>query len=509
MRDVNNGWLVRYLHSNTASAFFFLVSISICFYLCVIFITLVIFRPLKKWFFDTGFNNLIVKSVCSLSVEEVGDGSFSKSLYEKDLTSNQNQNHSHDDLSDEDFSEWLRGFIDAEGNFFIQVFEDRFKFIFTLCLHKDEAPLIKYVAQRLGIGNLYVNKKNVNYSISRKDHLLKIFNILDKESLNTSKNLNYIAFRQAYDLYFNRESTVTKELREKIINLKSQMNKNRVDFKQPEGHSIRITRYWLLGFIEGDGFFSVNQSDYTLKFGISQACYELNVLEEIKKFLLNLPGKYSVKRKNSEVIKLETYNQAKGRDHKPMSTMIISQSSYIINVLIPFLDTLNWLSKKEQDYKDWKLIIFIINQGKHFTDEGKELIFLISKEMNNYRLSTSLASQEEAKGLDNEAHSSNLKEDNVRERVLKLLSGPSNYEVQPDGRVLIKSTGTYFKGRGNIGVKVLDDKGVLVYKFNSIKDCALFFNVHSRTINRRLNNGNFVEFNGKNLIFKREITNDL
>ena len=25
MRDVNNGWLVRYLHSNTATAFFFLV----------------------------------------------------------------------------------------------------------------------------------------------------------------------------------------------------------------------------------------------------------------------------------------------------------------------------------------------------------------------------------------------------------------------------------------------------------------------------------------------------
>jgi hypothetical protein len=485
------------------------LSISISFYLCAIFITLVIFHPLKKFFGTGGFNNLIVKSVCSLSVKEVRDGSFSKSLYEEDPTSNQNQKNSHDDLSDEDFSEWLRGFIDAEGNFFIQVFEDRLKFLFTLCLHKDEAPLIKYVAQRLGVGNLYVNEKNVNYSISRKDHLLKIFNILDKESLNTSKNLNYIAFRQAYDLYFNRESTVTKELREKIINLKSQMNKNRVEFKQPEGHSIRITRYWLLGFLEGDGFFSVNQSDYTLKFGISQACYELNVLEEIKKFLLNLPGEYSVKRKNSEVINLKTYNQAKGRDHKPMSTMIISQSSYIINVLIPFLDTLNWLSKKEQDYKDWKLIINIISQGKHFTDEGKELISLISKEMNNYRLSTSLASQEEAKGLDNEAHFSNLKEDNVRERVLKLLSDPSNYEVQPDGRVLIKSTGTYFKGRGNVGVKVLDDKGVLVYKFNSIKDCALFFNVHSRTINRRLNNGNFVEFNGKNLIFKREIIDDL
>ena len=29
MRDVNNGWLVRYLHANTASAFFFLVYLHI------------------------------------------------------------------------------------------------------------------------------------------------------------------------------------------------------------------------------------------------------------------------------------------------------------------------------------------------------------------------------------------------------------------------------------------------------------------------------------------------
>ena len=29
MRDVSNGWLIRYLHSNTASAFFFLVYLHI------------------------------------------------------------------------------------------------------------------------------------------------------------------------------------------------------------------------------------------------------------------------------------------------------------------------------------------------------------------------------------------------------------------------------------------------------------------------------------------------
>jgi ubiquinol-cytochrome c reductase cytochrome b subunit len=29
MRDVNNGWLIRYLHANTASAFFFVVYLHI------------------------------------------------------------------------------------------------------------------------------------------------------------------------------------------------------------------------------------------------------------------------------------------------------------------------------------------------------------------------------------------------------------------------------------------------------------------------------------------------
>jgi hypothetical protein len=31
----------------------------------------------------------------------------------------------------------------------------------------------------------------------------------------------------------------------------------------------------------------------------------------------------------------------------------------------------------------------------------------------------------------------------IKERALKLLSTPSNYEVQPDGKILIKSLGTY------------------------------------------------------------------
>jgi len=111
-------------------------------------------------------------------------------------------------------------------------------------LHKDEISLLKYIAQRLGIGNISVREKTVSYTVSSKNHLLKIFSIFDKRSLNTSKNLNYILFRQAYDLYFNRESfKVSTELRSKIIDLKNQMNKKRIEFNQPQDHFIHITRY--------------------------------------------------------------------------------------------------------------------------------------------------------------------------------------------------------------------------------------------------------------------------
>lgn len=76
---------------------------------------------------------------------------------------------------------------------------------------------------------------------------------------------------------------------------------------------------------------------------------------------------------------------------------------------------------------------------------------------------------------------------------------------------MIKSYGTHFKGRGggNIGVRALDENGKLIHDFSSIKECALFFNVHSRTIIRKLENGSFMNddvVNGINLSLKRKIS---
>jgi len=96
MRDVNNGWLIRYIHSNTASAFFFLVSLFVsifCFYLCVLFIISIVNPPVYSTPLDT--NNSLLRK---------GEGNHGHTS---------NQKNPLDSLSDEDFSEWFRGFVDA------------------------------------------------------------------------------------------------------------------------------------------------------------------------------------------------------------------------------------------------------------------------------------------------------------------------------------------------------------------------------------------------------------
>lgn len=117
--------------------------------------------------------------------------------------------------------------------------------------------------------------------------------------------------------------------------------------------------------------------------------------------------------------------------------------------------------------------------------------------MNNNRLSTNL--------LKKASHLS-LSSKEIQKKAIKLLSLPSNYELQPDGKILIKSSGSYLKGRGNIGVIALDEKGEVKWNFTSIKDCALFFDVHSRTIIRKLDQGKTLEFKGKKFVFKREVS---
>lgn len=295
-------------------------------------------------------------------------------------------------LTDEEFFEWFRGLVDGEGCFSISKSRNQFIFRFIINMHIDEGPMLNYISYRLKVGYVNETKSSVSFTVASKFELEKIFSFFENNPLNTTKNLNYLSFKKAYDLYNNKSfKSDRKEIEDEIIKLKDHMNSKRIEFKQPKGHLIKITPYWLLGFVEGEGYFSISRrkTDISTCFGIWQASSEVDTLKAIREFLLDLPGKYKMdRRKDTNIVGISLDNKSINENSQPGVKLQIYSTDFITNILVPFLDNLIWLSKKQLDYSDWKSILRIKNEGKHFTSEGFELILLISKRMNRNRLST-------------------------------------------------------------------------------------------------------------------------
>ena len=108
-----------------------------------------------------------------------------------------------------------------------------------------------------------------------------------------------------------------------------------------------------MGFLEGESYFSVARNEtFRLEFGVGQTITEKPVILEIQHFLMNLPGAYKLYNKKGNPVHFFFERKPKTPTSKPMCRVSIYLSSYITNVLVPFLDSLTWLSKKELDYLD-------------------------------------------------------------------------------------------------------------------------------------------------------------
>lgn len=249
--------------------------------------------------------------------------------------------------------------------------------------------------------------------------------------LNTTKYFNYLALNKTFSLYTS--SPRTEELALEIENIRSDMNSKRAieDLNLSSSPEIRVTPYGFLGFVEAEGSFFVNRArNFPVVFSVSQVSTENFLLEKIREFILALPGSYSGTRWNSNVVGLYS-GEARG-NYKPHSHISIRHPEFIKNVLIPFLDSLVWQSKKELDYKDWKTVLTLKEDGKHFMESGLKVINGILDQMNNNRLSTN-------------PNKVNDQGELIR-HLNHLLSLPSNLKVEPSGKIFIISQNKYYQG---------------------------------------------------------------
>lgn len=303
---------------------------------------------------------------------------------------------SNKNINKNDFLEWLVGFTDAEGSFLIGVDHrnnyPRFNFRFSIGLHIDDRPLLLFIQNNLNCGTVTSNKDqsacyfNIADTVVLKSVILPIF---DNFNLNTTKHLDYLAFKEALLLEIpqSNETDLRLEYSNKIINLKNNMNLKRTDYSLPLNH-IKITPYWLLGLIEGEGSFHLRRNSLTPTFSLALTATQKPVLEAIICFLKGQLDKYSLVKVNETKLLNLSYEKAIANS-KPKFKLTILQIDYLMNIFIPFLENLHFNSKKRLDFEDFKCITTLIYQGKHNIPEVKDFILQLSYSMNNFRLSTS------------------------------------------------------------------------------------------------------------------------
>nr|WPM94709.1 hypothetical protein [Ceratocystis fimbriata] len=374
------------------------------------------------------------------------------------------------DKENTNFFEWLSGFTDAEGYFYI-VAGKSYSFRFQINLHKDDLKVLHYIQESLGFGEVRSYKDFSSFTVTRFKDISQLINIFDTYPLQGSKWLNYKDFVEAFKLYTDTDRSA--EVLAKIIDIKNNMNSLRSDYSISEDKVINLTPYWLLGFIEGDGSFSINKrNQYRLDFSMSQSYTNKDLMKSIKVYLENLPnteGNYEGAIGISDV-SINKPNQ------KSTTRIETARMSYITNIFIPFLESLTWQSKKYLDFLDWKNILKLKEKGHHLSEEGINLIELIISQMNNNRLSTSKTVKHKDKNRDREL---------LLNHINNMLKGPSNFETR-NGRLFVISLNKYYhSSRVNKNVVIVDEKGNKLHSFHSLAECAVFLNIHSSTVSKR------------------------
>ena len=115
--------------------------------------------------------------------------------------------------------------------------------MFSICLHIDDVAALEYIKNTLQIGRVNSYKKHniTTLNISSRKEIEIILAIFSKYNLNTSKHLNFSAFKQAFTIYTENNKEDREKVKTIIDSIKGDMNKLRRNFGMPNNHQVLVT----------------------------------------------------------------------------------------------------------------------------------------------------------------------------------------------------------------------------------------------------------------------------
>lgn len=204
------------------------------------------------------------------------------------------------------FYEWLVGFTEGDGSFFIQrqsinKNHSKWGIGFKIALSSYNYRALAYIKSKLGVGHIGLDRRSnmLQYRVRNRKHLSDyIFPIFEKYPMISAKNYDFLRVKEAYKILENdcidsnekeaqllqiyqvrlsQDPTILSPVWEQALGKKRMQ-----ELKQDQFLSLRydeacqlITPNWLAGFTEADGsFYLVCKDRHNLRlchaYGISQ-----------------------------------------------------------------------------------------------------------------------------------------------------------------------------------------------------------------------------------------------
>ena len=146
-----------------------------------------------------------------------------------------------------------------------------------------------------------------------------------------------------------------------------------------ENQQERLNPYWLVGFTDGEGCFSVSifknktlKSGYQVfpEFVLTQGAKSLKTLEKVQNFF-ECGRIYENKRYDNHRESLYRY--------------CVRNKADLIQKICPFFDKFKLQTAKYNDYLLFKQALELIKNGEHLTDDGFKRVQDISSKMNRQK----------------------------------------------------------------------------------------------------------------------------
>lgn len=285
---------------------------------------------------------------------------------------------------------YVTGFSDAESCFSVQISKLRnhknwaVQLRFEIYLHIEDLAILEEIKAFFGVGSILISKNSRKVATFRVSNLNDITNVIIPHFVNfplqSAKSIDFNLWKSCAILVTNKEH-LTDEGIQKLIHLKSALNKGLSEtlklafptilvLARPiyKGPTSPLNPYWVSGFIDGDGSFTVNIEAKTgyvnLRIIIGLNYRENPLIKKISEF-------FGVGRINSDSNQKVVY-------------YTVGNLKDIYNKIIPHFDTYPLIGNKQKNYLIWKEIFIKVNSKAHLSEDGLNEIKELRSKLNKY-----------------------------------------------------------------------------------------------------------------------------